>query len=313
MKYLQDNVDITHLSNFKTPAVARYYFEINTIEDLEKLPSIYSFTKENNLNFLCIWWGTNLLFAFDVYEGVIIKNNLKWWKYEPGSQQLEAYSSEPIREIAQVLETDDGQELWHRFIWLPGSIWGAVFGNAGCFGLEIQNNFLEADVIDLKKWKLKKFGIDDMDFSYRSSILKKKFPRYFLVRVRFDLSEKKEKYHSDVDNIYFREHKQPKWNSCGSFFKNPKIDLDTFFEKNPNLERGWLKSMSAWYLIENSGLKWHQIWWAFLSDQHANFLMSDGETCTHNDLVNLIELAQDTVKKRFDIDLENEVRIITNQ
>jgi len=238
----------------KTPAIAEYYFEINTIEDLEKLPAIYNFSQENDLEFLCIWWWTNLLFAFDAYSWIIIKNNLKWWKYDHTSKQLEAYSSEPIREIAQVLETDDGQELWHRFIWLPGSIWGAVFGNAGCFGLEIENNFFEADVIDLKKWKLKTFRSEDMKFSYRSSILKKKFPRYFLVRMRFDLSEKREKYHSDVDNIYFREHKQPKGNSCGSFFKNPKVDLDAFFEKYPNLERGWLKSMSAWYLIE----KWSE-------------------------------------------------------
>lgn len=313
MEYLKTHVDITNLSNFKTPAVAKYYFEINTIEDLEKLPGIYLYAKDNNMNFLCIWWGTNLLFAFDTYEGIVIKNNLKWWKYDHTNKQLEAYSNEPIREIAQVLETDDGQELWHRFIWLPGSIWGAVFGNAWCFGLEIENNFLEADVIDLKKWKLKTFQLDDMDFSYRSSILKKKSPRYFLVRVRFDLSQKKEKYHSDVDNIYFREHKQPKWNSCGSFFKNPKVDLDVFFEKHSKLDRWSIKSMSAWYLIENSGLKWHQIWWAFLSSQHANFLMSDWETCTHTHLLDLIQLTQETVKQKFDIDLENEVRIITNK
>jgi len=312
MEYLQRKVNITQFSNFKTPASAEYYFEINTIDDLEKLPEIYAYTKENNLNFLCIWSWTNLLFAFDTYHWVIIKNNLRWWKYDQTTKQLEAYSSESIREISQVLETDDGQELWHRFIWLPGSIGGAVFWNAGCFGLEIENNFLEADIIDLKKSKLETLSLDDMDFSYRSSILKKKFPRYFLVRVRFDLSQKREKYHSDVDNIYFREHKQPKGNSCGSFFKNPKVDMDAFFKNNSDLQRWSLKSMSAWYLIENSWLKWYQIWWAFLSDQHANFLMSDWTTCTYKDLIDLIKLTQDTVKKKFDIELENEVRIITN-
>lgn len=313
MEFLQNNVDITHLSNFKTPTTARYYFEINTIGDLEKLPEIYRFTKDNNIQFLSIGWGTNMLFAFDIFDWVIVKNNLKGWKYDQHTKQLEAYSSEPIWEIAQVLETDDGQEIWHRFIWLPGSIWWAVFGNAGCFGLEIQNNFYQADVVDLKKWKLKTFDLEDMKFSYRSSIIKEKFPRYFLVRIRFDLSHKREKYHSDVDNIYFREHKQPKGNNCGSFFKNPKVDLDAFFEKHSGLERWNLKAMSAWYLLENVGLKWHRIWWAFFSEQHANFLMSDGETCTYNHLVELIKLAQDTVKKKFDIEIENEVRIITNR
>ena len=60
-----------------------------------------------------------------------------------------------------------------------------------------------------------------MNFSYRSSILKENDRKYFLIKTRFDLSKKIEKYHSDVDNIYFREHKQPNGLSCGSFFKNP--------------------------------------------------------------------------------------------
>ena len=54
MDYLQRNVDITHASNFKTPAKADYYFEINESIDLEKLPEIYAFAKNNNKKFLCV-------------------------------------------------------------------------------------------------------------------------------------------------------------------------------------------------------------------------------------------------------------------
>jgi len=60
-----------------------------------------------------------------------------------------------------------------------------------------------------------------MNFNYRTSILKQNNNKYFLIEAVFDLSIKHEKYHSDVDNIYFRENKQPKGNTCGSFFKNP--------------------------------------------------------------------------------------------
>jgi len=70
-----------------------------------------------------------------------------------------------------------------------------------------------------------------MNFSYRNSRLKKE-KKYCILHARFDLSEKKEKYSSDVDNIKFREEIQPKGNSCGSFFKNPS------------------KQQSAGYLIE---------------------------------------------------------------
>jgi len=312
MDSIQNNIDITHFSNFKTPAKTEYYFEINTKEDIEKLSEVYSFSTKKNKRILFIWWWTNLLFGFEVFQWIIIKNNLKGWNYDNQTQILQSYSNDSIRKIAQVLEVDDGQDLWHRFIGLPGSIWGAVFGNAWCFGLEIENNFLSAEVFDMYEGRRKTLYKNDMDFSYRTSILKKESPRYFLMSCKFDLSEKKEKYHSDIDNIYFREHKQPKGNSCGSFFKNPKVDLDLFFQTHKGLERWQLKSMSAWFLIENSGLKWYKIWWAFLSEKHANFLMSDGETCTHKDLLDLIALTQKEVKKNFWIELENEVRIITN-
>jgi len=75
-----------------------------------------------------------------------------------------------------------------------------------------------------------------MNFSYRNSKLKEE-KKYFLISAKFNLSKKIEKYHSDVDNIDFRENKQPKGNSCGSFFKNPN------------------REQSAGYLIEQVGLK----------------------------------------------------------
>ncbi|USN57947.1 MAG: hypothetical protein H6767_06410 [Candidatus Peribacteria bacterium] len=96
-----------------------------------------------------------------------------------------------------------------------------MYGNAGCFGLETENNFVSAEVIYIPARETRILQKQDMDFSYRSSLLKEHPGEYFLLRVTFDLSQKIEKYASDIDNIYFREHKQPKGNTCGSFFKNP--------------------------------------------------------------------------------------------
>ena len=93
--------------------------------------------------------------------------------------------------------------------------------------------------------------------------------------------------------MYFREYKQPKGNTCGSFFKNPS------------------KENSAGSLIEKVWLKWFKIWWAYFSELHANFLMSDW-TATYKDLLDLIKLWQEKVKSNYNIDLTPEVRIITN-
>ncbi len=291
LPYLQINTDITHLSNYKTPATARYYFEVNSEPDVTKLSEIYSFCRQQDIPYLVVSWGTNMLFAFEEYRWVIIKNNLLGWSYDTQTKVLKSYSQESIWDIAQELEDDYRQDLWHRFIGLPGSIGGALFGNAGCFGLEIQHNFVATQVYNLESGKIEAWTTDDMAFSYRNTKLKNSNGKYFIVSLEFDLSEKKEKYHSDIDNIYFREHKQPKWNSCGSFFKNPS------------------KDQPAGMLIEEVWLKGYWVGGAYFSEKHANFLMHDGQG-TYRDMLELIELAQTKVQERFGIRLENEVRII---
>ena len=293
MKYLQKNKDITSLSNFKTKAWTEYYFEINSLEDIEKLKEIQDFALDDKLELLFVWAWTNMLFAFDKYNWIIIKNNLNGWEYDEDTKQLKSYSNELISDIAESLEKDYKQKLWHRFIGLPGSVGGAVYWNAGCFGLETENNFLEANVYNVSTWKTEVLSKIDMLFDYRTSILKQNNNKYFLIDTSFDLSTKVEKYHSDVDNIDFRENKQPKGNTCWSFFKNPS------------------REFSAWYLIEQVWLKWNKIGWAYFSEIHANFLMNDW-TSNYSDLLKLLKFAQLKVKEKFDIELINEVRIIKN-
>lgn len=292
MDILEKNIDITQLSNFKTKASTKYYFEINSIIEVEKLKDIIEFARTNSLDVLFVWWWTNILFSFDLYEWIVIKNNLNGWNYDEKTKILESFSSNTISDIATTLEFDDWQDLWHRFIWLPWSIWWAVFWNAWCFWLETENNFLDAKALNLHNGQIEVLSKTDMNFSYRSSILKETW-KYFLTSVRFDLSRKIEKYPHTVDNIYFREHKQPKWNTCWSFFKNPS------------------KEKSAWYLIEEVWLKWYKIWSAFFSELHANFLTNE-DWGNYKDLISLIELAKKKVKDKFEIDLIPEIRIITN-
>lgn len=292
MKHLEQNKDISHLSNFKTPAKARYYFELHSQESLKVLVDIYKYASENSFPVLLVSGGTNMLFAFDVYEGIVIFNNIKGWSYDQDTKQLICYGAEKIWDIAKDLEEKYNNNLWHRFIGLPGSVAGAVYGNAGCFWLETENNFVSCEILDIENGQILNMSKIEMDFTYRSSRLKKE-KKYFLISASFDLSIKKEKYASDVDNIDFRENKQPKGNSCWSFFKNPD------------------KEQSAWYLIESVWLKWKKIGWAYFSEKHANFLMNDGSGSWKN-LMELIRLAQEKVDKEFWIQLENEVQIITN-
>ncbi len=293
MDYLERNKDISTLSNFKTPAKTEYYFEVSTEDDIKKIFEIYQWAKMSHLPLLLVSWGTNMLFAFENYHWIIIKNNLFWWTYDRDTKILESYSQESIWEIAEILESEYNQDLWHRFIGLPGTIGWAVYWNAWCFWLETANNFVDVRVLDVSNGENKIFSKWEMEFEYRHSRLKNE-KKYFIISARFDLSQKIEKYHSDVDNIDFRNNKQPNWNSCGSFFKNPSKDV------------------SAGQLIEAVWLKWYKLWGAYYSEKHANFLMHDGHW-TYKDLLALIDLAQKKVYDAFAIDLENEVQIIINQ
>lgn len=289
MLNLQENKEITELSNFKTKAFCRYFFEIKTKEDTEKLPELFSFIKENNLKYLIIWWWTNMLFAFDYFDWIIIKNSLNKYEYDEENKQLYVQSSVNITNLSKNISSS-WNSVWDRFVWLPWSVWWAIYWNAWCFWLEIMHNFRSVYLFDMSDNSFKTFDKNYMNFSYRSSILKEK-KCFFVISANFDLSFVDEKYSSDVDVFDFRENKQPKWFSCGSFFKNPS------------------RENSAWKLIEESWLKWYKIWWAYFSEKHANFLMSDG-TATYEDLIELKNLAISRVKSKFWIELVNEVQII---
>ncbi len=146
-------------------------------------------------------------------------------------------------------------------------------------------------MLDLRNGDILTLSQEEMAFDYRSSFLKGK-DHLFLLSADFDLSEIREKYSSDVDNIDFRENRQPKGNSCGSFFKNPS------------------REVSAGSLIEQIGFKGHRHGGARWSDLHANFLLSDGKSCKPTDLIELVRMTQEKVKIETGYDLVNEVKII---
>ncbi len=131
---MTEHANISHLSGFHTAALARYFIEYNG-SNIEELKEAVRFARDNSLPILTISGGKNLLLAFDEHPGLVIHNNAQGYTLE--GTRLTVASGHPIWELAESLEKDQNITLWHRFLGLPGSIGGAVFGNAGCFGLEV--------------------------------------------------------------------------------------------------------------------------------------------------------------------------------
>ena len=301
------NFDITNLSNFHTPAKAKYFYNFQwNIAELKEVLKKFKHTKK-----LFVSGGTNLLFAFDIFDWLVIKlsnydldtnfniiqhpsrfDETISGKFKLENNILQVSGFEKISHIAEILYDKNLSNTWMRFIGLPWTIAWAVVGNAGCFGLEIQHTFLKAEVLDLDSLTTKIITKDQANFSYRNSIFKN--GKYIVLQAWFDLSSPEEKYSFNwtiQDIVNFRKNKQPRGYSCWSFFKNPS------------------KEYPAWKLIESVWLKGYKLGWAYFSDQHANFLMSDG-TATYKDLINLKNLAQQKVKEKFGIQLVPEVNIV---
>lgn len=75
--FLTRDVDITRFSSFRTPACAEYFYAVHEESDIERLSAIHRFAAETSLPILWLGGGTNMLFAFDTFHGIVVKNELK--------------------------------------------------------------------------------------------------------------------------------------------------------------------------------------------------------------------------------------------
>lgn len=173
---------------------------------------------------------------------------------------------------------------------IPGSVGGAVFMNAGAYGGEICQVLTEVSVITRAGY-VKTMVNEEMNFGYRHSQIQDDHD--IILEATFILKEgNKHNIRETMDNFNFlRASKQPlEYPSCGSVFKRPE---------------GYF----AGKLIHDAGLQGYQVGGARVSTKHAGFIVNvDGATAT--DYMDVIKHVQDTVREKFNVKLETEVRII---
>ena len=174
-------------------------------------------------------------------------------------------------------------------IGVPGTLGGALVMNAGAFGGEISNYLKNVKIMNMKG-KIKSYSPNDLNFAYRFSSFKK---NEFIISAEFTLKKEDPRLiHEKRDSANMgRKSNQPlKFRSAGSVFKNPK-------------------KFAAGYLIDKVGLKGTKIGDAEISKHHANFFINNGKASS-SDILNLIKLAKEKVKKEFNINLELEIKLI---
>lgn len=231
--------------------------------------------------------GSNILFADEGFRGLVIRMQMDTVRVE-GEQIWAEAGAKMARVLAAALEAElTGLEPWTG---LPGTVGGAVYGNAGCFDLETADCLVEADVWFPEKGVVT-LPVEELGYGYRESRLKHE--RSVVLAARFQLRKgARENIDAQMKEVArARMQKQPPGASTGSFFKNPPGEH------------------SAGWLIDQCGLKGHQIGGAQISPHHANFFINKGGA-TATDILTLAEHVEDTVWQRFAIRLEREVQIV---
>jgi UDP-N-acetylmuramate dehydrogenase len=244
--------------------------------------------------------GTNTLIRDAGFPGLVLRYVASDWHIQAHMEnergtlcvQAGAPMAGTVRRIAA--------QGWGGLEWaegLPGTVGGAVFGNAGCYGGDIAGVLERAWVLvgdEVELW-----AVGDMNYTYRSSRLKTQARQQATssapVVLAADLSVQRADPHELAATMArtaaARKERTPWGRSCGSVFKNPPT------------------SASAGQLIDRAGLKGQRIGAAEISTKHANYIVNLGGASS-DDVLRLIDLVHSTVQRQFGIDLELEVQIL---
>lgn len=285
---IQRDVPLKGYSTFGVGGSADYFY---TLKDLKQFPSLIETAKDDNIPVFILGGGSNVLFLDGGFRGLVMKMEASDVRVEGNLMVADAGIKWPaILNAAKEAELTGLEPM----AGLPGTIGGAVVGNAGCFGLETADVLESAQIYDCENGEIHTVGPDYFQFNYRWSRIKETHDVILQVTLRLDgvqggPEEKTVKGASDVRQKRFE--KQPPGKTSGSFFKNP----------SPEQPAGWL--------IDQCGLKGLQIGGAQISPKHANFFMNI-EAATASDILALRDRAKEAVLDQFGIELHEEIRII---
>ncbi|MBI3961939.1 MAG: FAD-binding protein, partial [Deinococcus sp.] len=196
---------------------------------------------------------------------------------------------------------------------VPGTIGGAVVGNAGCYGWEIQDNVEQVRILDYSGPQpvVRSLGLGQLEYRYRESVLKRLAAAVLTATLWFRRGEPQAIATRIADCKARRAAAQPLGNrSAGSFFKNvtpPPAALEQHPELRQAVDQRGL--IAAGYLLDRAGCKGMRFGGAEISEKHANFVITTG-SATSTDIIQLAWQMRAKVLERFHIALEAEVRFI---
>jgi len=284
---VKTNEPLLNHTTIKIGGPADLFIEPSSVENLKKAMAVI---EKNGLKWRAIGRGSNLLVSDRGIEGAVIKLGSGLDHLEINETEITAGGGYSLVSLATSI-SKKGLSGLEFASGIPGSVGGAVYMNAGAHGSDISKILTKAHIL-FDDGSMEWLTNQEMEFSYRTSILQKKRPGIVLEAV-FQLTQgdRAAIVAQMQKNKDYRKETQP-WNfpCAGSIFRNPL----------PNY---------AGKLIEDADLKGYSIGGAKISEMHGNFIVNAGNA-TAEDVLSLIQYVKDTIFRLYQVKMETEVEII---
>ena len=283
-----EHASLKKYNTYRIDGKTKYLIFPKSINDLIKVLEIL---KENNIKYYVLGNGSNVVINDKEYNGAtIILSKLNGIEIHPELQMAyaEAGAMLPVVAKQSVEKSLTGLEFAAG---IPGTVGGAIYGNAGAYNSCILDYVSSVTVLD-EDLNVKVLEHEDITYGYRTSLFKEE-KKYIILGAKFYLKEGDKE--NSLEMIETRQERrretQPlEYPSAGSVFRNPEGDF-------------------AGRLIESCNLKGHKLGGAEVSEKHANFVINK-DNATGKDIHDLIEYIHDEVYKKTKVDLQIEQEYI---
>lgn len=311
LEYLKDEPLAKHV-NFRIGGPAKLFVIAKSSDEVREAVQM---AQKEQMSFVIIGGGTNVLPHDRGFDGLVIQAANRNWKID--GVIVNADAGVPMSLLARKT-AEAGLAGLEWAVSLPGTVGGAVRGNAGCFGGETKDVITEVAVlhIDGNQVAEEKLSNAALDFGYRES--KIKHSQDIVLSAVFTLTEApKEECMKRIEGILSkRQLEQPGGaKTAGCMFKNFEYEDESELEKLKGAVReipqSFLnaKRIPAGWLIDQHDLKGMKVGGVTVSPEHGNFLINDG-TATASDVVQLMSLIKMKIRDDYGVQLIEEVQYL---
>ncbi len=306
---IQKNISLLPLTTFRLGGEAKFFVKVETKQDLKEAV-LWSY--RNKQKFFILSGGSNILISDQGFNGLVIKLSNSNIKIK--GNRIEVGAGAMLGEVVRLATKFSlGGVEWA--IGIPGTVGGAIYGNAGSFGKNIGEIVETTEVFLVSKKDFVFFSHNDCCFSYRHSIFKQQKDKIiWSVILKFYKDNQKEIKNKIEKYLKYRQKSQPKLPSAGCIFKN--LNLDYLEKVNPNLAQEAIelgivkdKKIGAGWLLDKLGLKGKAIGGVKISLEHANFIVNTGKGKAE-DVVMLISYIKQQVRDKLGVQLQEEIQYV---